>query len=103
MSTECHDDLRQTGRCAVTYHDVTNSFNFENHKRYTLLVQSERENAFRKIVAPDKVSVSSMEIGLEVSIPGSSVSSVLVIGGQNTSATKGRVLNPLEIWQIENV
>jgi hypothetical protein len=73
MATECNNDLRQTGCCAVTYHDVTTSFSFENHKQCTLLVQGERENVFRKIMAPDRVPVSSMEIGLEVRIPGNSV------------------------------
>jgi hypothetical protein len=60
MATECNDDLRQAGRCAVTYDDVTTSFNFESHKQYTPLVQGERENAFRKIMVPDEVSVSSV-------------------------------------------
>jgi hypothetical protein len=64
MATECHDDLNQTGRCAVMYDYVTNSSSFEKHKQYTLLVQGEMENAFRKIVASEKVAVSSMEIGL---------------------------------------
>jgi hypothetical protein len=61
-------------------------------------VQSEGENGFRKIMAPDKVSVSSMEIGLEVRIPGSSVCSGLVIGGQNTNATK-RNPHIKNVWQ----
>ena len=56
MATECHYDLSQIGRCAVTYDDVTTSFSFENHKQCTLLVQGERENAFRKIIAPEKAS-----------------------------------------------
>ena len=103
MATECHDDLRQTGSCAVTYNDVTTCFNFENHKRYTVLVQGERENTFPKIIAPDKVPVISMEIGVEVSIPGSSVCWGLVIGVQNTGSTRRQVINHLEIWQTADL
>jgi hypothetical protein len=44
-----------------------------------------------------------VEIRLEVSILGSSVCSGLVIGLQNTGATRRQVINPLEIWQIANV
>jgi len=88
VAIECQNDLSQTGRCAVTYDDITSSFSFENHKQYTLLAQGEKENAFREIIAPYKVPVSSMEIGLEASIPGSSVCSGLVIGGQNTGAIR---------------
>ena len=93
MANECQDDLRQTCRSAVTYDDVKSSFSFEDHKQYILLVQGEKKNGFRKIIVSDKVPVSSMEIGLETSIPGSSVCSGLVIRGQNTGATRRQVIN----------